>query len=82
MRRQDQDLRQMQNLMHAAAPFHVQMMVKMEQISEWRQDAELSRASMVARRQAAREKASARQRLWERLQAPFQPVRQAEPAPC
>jgi hypothetical protein len=72
----------MQNLMHAAAPFHAQMMVKMEQISEWRQDAELSRASMVTRRQAAREKAGARQRLWERLQAPFRRARPVEPAPC
>ncbi len=84
MNRQRNEFRVMQQLSHVAAPYHMQMMVKMEQMRERRHEAEALREVMVLRRQAAREQASARQRVWERLQASFRPARQVEvePEPC
>lgn len=82
MNRQRNEFREMQRLSSAAAPYHMHMMVKMEQMRERQEDAAASRSLMVARRQAAREQASARQRVWARLEAAFRPARQAEPEPC
>ena len=82
MRRQNQEFREMQRLSGAAAPYHAHMLVKMEQLREWREDAELSRAALVARRQADRQRARQRRGVWERLQAAFRPAPRAQPEPC
>lgn len=82
MRRQNQEFREMQHLSGAAGPYNMHMLARMEQLREWRQDAEASRAAMVARRRKDRERAGARQRAWARLQAAFRPARRAEPEPC
>jgi len=82
MSRQHNEFREMQRLSSAAAPYHMHMMVKMEQMRDRLEDAEASRALVVARRQAARERANGRRRLWGRLQAMFRPAPQVEPEPC
>jgi hypothetical protein len=77
-----QEFREMQRLSGDAAPYHAHLLVKFEQQYEWREDADVSRAALVARRQAERARAGARQRSWERLQAAFRPARPLEPEPC